>query len=140
MRFETGRALGALGATAFLVVPLAAAGAQAGDPTRIRVLNRDCERARGGDEIVVCGQREPRSRFRLPEEPDRGFDPTGAAESVSRERNALTEAGAASGIGSCSPIGPGGYTGCRAREFRGEIEQYRGDPPRLGNGFHRRRR
>jgi hypothetical protein len=108
--------------------------------TRIQVIAPDCERSRGGDEIVVCGQREERSRYRIPEPPDTGFDPSGTIESVSRERNALTEPGAAAGIGSCTNVGPGGWTGCRAQEFRREIDQYGGDPPSLRNGYRRGRR
>jgi hypothetical protein len=112
----------------------------ASDPLRVRVLTPECENARG-DEIVVCGRRdEPRSRYRVPEEPDRGFDPSGTMESVSRERNALTEHGARTGPGSCSNVGPGGWTGCMAGDFRRDIEQYGGDLPSARNGYRRRRR
>lgn len=122
-----------------LIAPPAAAQDPAPDTT-LRVLPPACEGSGGGDEIVVCGSRERRSRFRIPEQPDTGFDPAGTGESVARERTRLTEDGAASGIGSCSNIGPGGFTGCRAQQFRRDIEQYGGDPPSLRNGWRRRRR
>ena len=102
------------GGGALILLPVAA-GAQTSapaDPLRIQVLNRDCEGARG-DEILVCGNRGERSSpFRLPEEPDNGYDPRGTMESVSEERNAMTEHGARTGPGSCSTVGPGGAYGC----------------------------
>jgi hypothetical protein len=109
-------------------------------PVPVQILTPECDRARG-DDIVVCGRREePRSRYRLPEIPDSGFDPEGAVESVSRERNALTEPGARTGIGSCSTVGPGGFTGCMARHFDRQIDQYGGRPPRARDGYRRGRR
>lgn len=127
-------------AAALLCVPAAALG-QAAAPTRVQILTRECERSRGGDEIVVCGQRdEPRSRYRIPETPDTGFDPEGDAQSVSRERNALMEPGARTGTGSCSTVGPGGFTGCMARHFDRQIDQYGGRPPRMRDGYRRGRR
>ena len=72
-------------------------------------------------EIVVCGSRDARSPYRLPER--RQFDPAGPAESVSRERHRLYEVGEG-GIGSCSTVGPGGWTGCMARGWKRAREQY----------------
>ena len=51
------------------------------------------------------------------------FDPGGTVESVSRERHRLYEVGE-SGIGSCSPSGPGGTEGCSFRRFKQMLEQY----------------
>jgi hypothetical protein len=129
-------------AAATVAAPPAAAqpSAPVSAPAPIQALTPECEGSRG-DEIVVCGRRDDgRSRYRLPEEPDRGFDPSGAFDSVSRERNALTEPGARTGIGSCSAVGPGGAMGCMSQDFRRDIEQYGGDPPSLRNGYRRRRR
>ena len=126
-------------AAALMLAGAAPAAAQTGDPPRIRILTPECEGAYG-DEIVVCGRRERlRSRYRLPEMPDPGFDPAGDQASVSRERNALMEAGAG-GIGSCSTVGPGGAWGCAGRDFARDIDQYGGDPPRMRNGYRRGRR
>ena len=128
------------GGGALILLP-AAVGAQTSapaDPLRIQVLNRDCEGARG-DEILVCGNRgEARSPFRLPEEPDTGYDPRGTMESVSEERNAMTEHGARTGPGSCSTVGPGGAYGCAAADFRREVRQHRGVP--IGSTYRNGRR
>jgi hypothetical protein len=76
-------------------------------------VERRCGAAGGDDDdeaIVVCGRRADPERYRLPIRQN-GFDPRGATDSVSRERHRLIEEGDA-GIGSCSTVGPGGYTGC----------------------------
>lgn len=128
------------GGGALILLP-ATAGAQTtapADPLRLEVLNRDCQGARG-DEILVCGNRgERRSPFRLPEEPDTGYDPRGTMESVSEERNAMTEHGARTGPGSCSTVGPGGAYGCAAADFRREVRQHRG--VRIGSTYRSGRR
>ena len=62
------------------------------------------------EEIVVCGKRNPDAPYRLPPG-DKGFDPWGEVESVSRERNRLLGPLTA-GSGTCSTVGPGGWTGC----------------------------
>jgi len=138
MTGATSRRIGRNAATAALLFAADAALGQSADLARVQILTRECEGSRGGDEIVVCGQRgETRSPYRVPEEPDRGFDPEGAAESVSRERNALMEPGSRTGTGSCSNIGPGGFTGCMARHFDRQIDQYGGRPPRMRDGYRR---
>ena len=73
------------------------------------------------EQLVVCGRRIPPDRYRLPIRPD-GFDPNGTVESVSRERHRLYEVGDA-GIGSCSTVGPGGWTGCAFKDFKRQVEQ-----------------
>jgi hypothetical protein len=75
-------------------------------------------------EAVVCGSRE-RSPYRVPPSADR-FDPYGSTASVSRERHQLYEHGA-SGIGSCSTVGPGGWTGCDWIKWKDEAEQKDGN-------------
>jgi hypothetical protein len=75
----------------------------------------------GGEEIVVCGRRDRTERYRLPIRPQ-GFDPKGPVESVSRERHRLIQEGDI-GIGSCSTIGPGGYTGCFHRDTKRRCQQ-----------------
>lgn len=74
-----------------------------------------------GEEIVVCGDREVRSPYRLP--PSQRFDPAGSVDSVSRERHRLYEQGE-SGIGSCSTVGPGGWTGCMSKRWKEAREQW----------------
>jgi len=73
-------------------------------------------------EIVVCADEEPqKSPYRLPlpvplEE--------GSRETISpsRERNALLDYDLG-GTGSCSTVGPGGWTGCKYREHMQNAEQ-----------------
>jgi hypothetical protein len=131
---------GAAQAGMLLLLPLAAPGEASAQPgfvlPQTPLLRSGCERA-AQNEIVVCGRRveEPRSRYRLPEEPDLGFDPSGDVDSVSRERNRLLEPGA-SGTGSCSSAGSGGWSGCMANDFRHQIDQYGGRPPSARNGYH----
>ena len=78
---------------------------------------------RVGDDIVVCGDPEPHiSPYRAP---IRGGPPelgTRAANSVSRERNALFDYDAG-GSGLCSSVGPGGVYGCAFKAFKAGVEQ-----------------
>ena len=93
----------------------------------------DCK-AQTAQDIVVCGRRGERSPFRLPPQPE-GFDPDGPLPSVSRERHRLYEVGD-TGIGSCSNVGPGGWTGCDFLRWKDEHHQ---DPARVHvlSGFDR---
>jgi hypothetical protein len=80
-------------------------------PTPVAEAPRIVERCDKADqEILVCGNRDAPEPYRLPPEPE-GFDPRGAIDSVSRERNKLLGTGPA-GNGSCTVVGPGGWTGC----------------------------
>ena len=72
--------------------------------------------------IIVCGVRRA-NRYRVVP-PDMSFEPEGNVESVSRQRSRWVEEGSV-GTGQCSPVGPGGWTGCmqqgwqRSRQQRG---------------------
>jgi hypothetical protein len=98
-------------------------------------LVKDCRST--PDEIMVCGS--GRSPYRIPEQPE-GFDPRGTTQSVSAERHSMYEVGA-SGIGSCSTSGPGGWTGCdlikwkRGYEQRAGINQDQRGGISLGSGI-----
>jgi hypothetical protein len=94
----------------------------------------DCARQAEPD-IVVCGRRGERSPYRQPIQRD-GFDPDGPMSSVSRERHRLYEVGD-TGIGSCTNVGPGGWTGCQFLHWRDEHHQRDGNGPvavRVGVG------
>jgi hypothetical protein len=101
---------------------------------RVTAPTRDCAARSGAAageqeaEIVVCGRREGRSPYRVPES-DPGFDPSGTVDSVSRERHRLLDLGA-TGIQSCSAVGPGGWTGCDLIRWREAQEQYGGGAQR----------
>ncbi len=88
-----------------------------------------CRGERLNDAIVVCGRSKEENdrRFRLPPE-DRGFDPFGTVDSVSRERQRLLDGDGASQDltrGSCSAVGASGSTGCMIKTWR-EHDQQRG--------------
>ncbi|MBV9930755.1 MAG: hypothetical protein JO013_07400 [Alphaproteobacteria bacterium] len=91
----------------------------------------DCTKA-GAQDIVVCGRRGERSPFRLPPQPE-GFDPDGPVSSVSRERHRLYEVGD-TGIGSCTNVGPGGWTGCDFLRWKDEHHQRDGNAPVVSFG------
>ena len=95
------------------------AGPDVGAEASREVSRQECKAA-DENEVVICGQRG-RSPFRLPE-PPRGFDPAGDMPSVMRERMSWVQEGD-SGIQSCGPVGPGGWTGCLVKKWKEEREQ-----------------
>ena len=82
-----------------------------------------CPVDRDPEDITVCGRRNDSNGYQLPA-PER-FDPGGTVDSVSRERHRLLDVGAV-GIGSCSTVGPGGWTGCMHNSWREADEQWAG--------------
>ena len=96
-------------ALAPLCLPAGIAGAQPTPDAQTPRIVEDCS-TKEGAEIVVCGKRDPDAAYRLPPQQE-GFDPWGTVESVSRERNRLLGPLVA-GSGTCTTVGPGGWTGC----------------------------
>jgi hypothetical protein len=78
------------------------------------------------DTIVVCARKKEAERYRIPEalrgDPN---DPTNQAWATRAQ--ALEYAGR-SGIGSCSPVGPGGASGCFNQIVRQARAERSGDP------------
>ena len=79
------------------------------------------------DDIVVCRRRPEAERFRIPED----LRETGTLQqrqSWTKQAEALSTAGA-TGVGSCSAVGPAGHTGCAQQEInrafrdRGEADR-----------------
>ncbi len=71
--------------------------------------NDPCPRSTD-DEVVVCARKPETERYRLPEK----FRPSGprqTTQSWANKARALETVGA-TGINSCSPVGPAGFTGC----------------------------
>ena len=88
------------------------------------VARQECRMAQEDpDEVVVCGRRRAVDRYRVTD-PNAPFDPDGDQESVARERAKWVEDGD-TGILSCSPVGPGGWTGCMQKSWR-KARQQRG--------------
>lgn len=105
----------------------------AGSGAILPQLSALCPRPRAG-EIVVCADAEARrSPWRLPLPPP-PVDGAAHGASVSRERNALIAPDNASS-GSCSSVGPGGWTGCRYRDFKRNVEQAAGQRDARGRIF-----
>ena len=116
-----------------LVAPAAPALAQQTRVSEIIVYGTDpCPRSTD-DEVVVCARKPEGERYRIPER----FRSPGSRQSRQAwARNAKSfETVGATGINSCSAVGPGGHTGClqqiinQAREERRQIEEEGSPPP-----------
>jgi hypothetical protein len=82
--------------------------------------NDPCPRSTD-DDIVVCARRPETERYRIPER-FRSTGPRQTREAWANRARALETVGA-TGINSCSPVGPAGFTGCLTqviRQARGE--------------------
>lgn len=76
------------------------------------------------DEIVVCVRRGEEERYRIPERYREGGPRQQREALVNRYR--VLESVSATGPQSCSPVGPGGHTGCLEQLIR-ESEQVRAE-------------
>ncbi len=74
-----------------------------------------CPKSDNPDEIIVCARRPEEERFRIPKDL-READKAGTisrADNVAAQRAELASGRpSATGIGSCSSVGPGGIIGC----------------------------
>ena len=73
------------------------------------------------DQVVVCARRPENERYRIPEK----YRPSGTRQQQEAWANKakVIETVGATGINSCSPVGPGGYTGCLTRVIKEAREQ-----------------
>ena len=78
------------------------------------------------DTIVVCARKPEKERYRIPEAL-RG-DPNDPASQAWATRATALEYAGRSGIGSCSPVGPGGASGCFNQIVRQARAERSGDP------------
>ena len=94
---------------AFIPAPASAEGQQ-GNIAEIIVYGNDpCPRSTD-DQVVVCARRPEAERYRIPEK----YRPGGTfqeRQSWANKARSLETVGN-TGTFSCSPVGPGGYTGC----------------------------
>ena len=91
-------------------LPAAPAFAQTPKVNEIIVYGTDpCPRSTD-DEVVVCARKPESERYRIPEALREG----GSLQSRTAwaERARVFETVGRTGINSCSPVGPAGYTGC----------------------------
>jgi|APAra7269096661_1048516.scaffolds.fasta_scaffold00058_26 hypothetical protein len=86
--------------------------------------NEQCPTDRDGNEIVVCTRRDAAEQYRVPKEL-RNFKITPENQSWALRAQGTLDTGA-SGIGSCSAIGPGGSLGCSQQQFK-ESKQFNKD-------------
>lgn len=81
------------------------------------------------DEVVVCARKPEAERFRIPEK----LRSSGSLQSRQSwaNRAVALETYGKTGINSCSPVGPGGFTGCSqqiiGQAFKERGEQYVAD-------------
>lgn len=110
------RLLIALGATAaacagFVGLPAPAlAQQQQGNIAEIIVYGNDpCPRSTD-DQVVVCARRPEAERYRIPEK----YRPSGTRQETESwaTRSDVIQTVGDTGTNSCSPVGPGGFTGC----------------------------
>lgn len=102
----------ALLAGALLAAPAAAQRTKPGEEkvNQLIVYGTDPCKQSAEDEIVICVRKPERERYRIPSRlRDDPNDPRN--QTWSDKANQLEYVGR-SGIGSCSPIGAGGWTGC----------------------------
>lgn len=94
--------------------------------------NDPCPRSTD-DEVVVCARKPESERYRIPERLRSG-GPRQSREAWANRARAIETVGS-TGINSCSPVGPGGHTGClaqvinQARRERGETVAAETAPP-----------
>ena len=108
-----------------LILPLAAAAVMAGGlaalpapalaqssdrVSEIIVYGNDACPRSTDDAIVVCARKPEAERYRIPEKL-RSSGPRQSRQAWANRARALETVGA-TGINSCSPVGPGGFTGC----------------------------
>lgn len=77
--------------------------------------NDPCPRSTD-DQVVVCARKPESERYRIPERL-RTSGPRQVRESWANKAKQLETVGA-TGTNSCSPVGPGGFTGCLTQVIR----------------------
>jgi hypothetical protein len=116
--------LAATAATALgLALPSAPAVAQQNAIAEIIVYGTDpCPRSTD-DQVVVCARRPESERYRIPQK----YRPSGPRQETEAwaSKSRSIETVGATGINSCSPVGPGGHTGCLTQVIREAREQRR---------------
>ena len=99
-----------------LAVPAAPALAQERAVSEVVVYGNDpCPRSSAGRDIVVCARKPEKERYRIPPK----YRPSGTRQQMDSwaNRAKAIEYVGQTGTMSCSPVGPGGYTGCLSQEI-----------------------
>lgn len=107
-----------------LALPAPAVAQAAPNIAEIIVYGNDpCPRSTD-DQVVVCARRPEAERYRIPPKMRPSGTPQQMESWAVRSKNLETVG--ATGINSCSPVGPAGYTGCLMKviqEAKGERKQ-----------------
>jgi hypothetical protein len=109
------RLLAALSGALILAGAAAPADAQNYRSRTVVVFGDDpCPQSTNPDEIVVCARRPEEERYRIPKDlREQEAEAIDRRDQVGAQRAALASGRpSATGIGSCSAVGPGGITGC----------------------------
>ncbi len=110
---------------AALALPAGPALAQRSKVSEIIVYGTDpCPRSTD-DDVVVCARRPEAERFRIPELL-RENGTLQERQSWTKQAEGLATAGA-TGIGSCSAVGPGGAIGCAQQEINRAFRERRAE-------------
>jgi hypothetical protein len=111
-------------AAGFAALPAPALAQSAPTVAEIIVYGNDpCPRSTD-DKVVVCARRPEAERYRIPPKMRPSGTPQQMESWAVRSKNLETVG--ATGINSCSPVGPAGYTGCLIKviqEAKGERKQ-----------------
>jgi hypothetical protein len=111
-------------AAGFATLPAPAVAQSAPTVAEIIVYGNDpCPRSTD-DKVVVCARRPEAERYRIPPKMRPSGTPQQMESWAVRSKNLETVG--ATGINSCSPVGPAGYTGCLIKviqEAKGERKQ-----------------
>lgn len=78
--------------------------------------NERCPTDADGNEVVVCTRRDAAEQYRVPKDL-REFKVTPRNQAWALRAQGTLDTGA-TGIGSCSAVGPGGSIGCARQQFR----------------------
>ena len=100
----------------------APAEAQANRRGQVIVYGQDPCPRQADDEVVVCVRRPAEERYRIPE----AYRPSGDRQQSQgwvNQQQELRTVGA-TGIGSCSEVGPGGHTGCLLKQIQRNEAEY----------------
>ncbi|UVO54939.1 hypothetical protein [Sphingomonas sp. SUN039] len=112
-----------------LAAPMLGTPALAQQTDRVLVLygNDKCPTNASGEQIVVCTRRPEGERYRIPKELRTPILITPENQSWAAKANDTLNAGSATGTGSCSAVGAGGWTGCWAQQMRDAKRQRQQD-------------
>ena len=120
-RFVITLAAAVTAATGFAPIPAPGMAQAQSNVAEVIVYGNDpCPRSTD-DQVVVCARRPETERYRIPQK-YRPSGPRQETEAWARKSRVLETVGS-TGINSCSPVGPGGYTGCLTQVIREAREQ-----------------